>query len=142
MRPPRRTTRYRGMEKQGGASTRPAKLTQSCSLGSSQSLLAMSFDALLGGLGGRLVTHAQLSACHGLDHGVERDGVEFEPFLGRFDDGREQLDALIWFGFAGVDNVLLRVNRLEYPTSIDTLDQSHVCSQRVSGVLLQNGVQA
>jgi hypothetical protein len=37
------------------------------------------------------------------------------------------------FGFAGVDDVLFRVNRLEYPASIDTLHQSHVGSQGVSG---------
>src|SRR3979411_1842556 len=39
----------------------PAKSTQLCSLGSSQSPLAVSFDALLGGFGRRLVARTQLS---------------------------------------------------------------------------------
>jgi len=42
----------------------PAKSTQLCSLGSSQSPLTVSFDALLGGFGRRLVARTQLSACN------------------------------------------------------------------------------
>ena len=44
--------------------------------------------------------------------------VSMESRLKPFSDAstsREQIDALVWFGFAGVDDVLFRVNGLEFP---------------------------
>jgi hypothetical protein len=105
----------------------PAKSTQLGSLGSSQNPLAVNLDALLGG-SGRLVPRTQLSAYNDWMTVSSVMESRLKPFSDA-STSREQIDALVWFVFAGVDDVSFRVNRLEYPASIDTLHQSHVCSQ-------------